>query len=187
MHDLLLVFSAVLSHLLSEAHLNPTFPLFSLPLMKETLPGRILNSLLPLDIGCFHVYLILGYYLPNSIPLLIWNSQKGSGSVLLALFPILNHTVYLQGNPHGSINGMDIQFIKVSDCVRESGPCAIYQLAFMSFQKPGEKKMSLLALSPRGISQELLACSVAARRASRPCCCYNTHVDSFLCGASELY
>ena len=83
MHALLLVFSAILLHLFPEAHLNPTFPLFSLPLMKETLPGRILNSLLPLDIGCFHVYLILGYYLPNSIPLLIWNSQKGSGSVLL--------------------------------------------------------------------------------------------------------
>lgn len=187
MHDLLLVFSAVLSHLLSEAHLNPTFPLFSLPLMKETLPGRILNSLLPLDIGCFHVYLILGYYLPNSIPLLIWNSQKGSGSVLLGpVSHIKPHSVSIRQptwlnkwNGHPVHKGVRLCQRKWPLCHL---PAGLYEL-----QKPGEKKMSLLALSPRGISQELLACSVAARRASRPCCCYNTHVDSFLCGALELY
>lgn len=95
-HIVLLVLSALLSHSLTESHSNPTFPLFSLTL-KETLPVRIFKLLLDINIGCFHICLILGITYITVFPVNLELTEKGQG-LSGPVSHIKPHSIY---NPHG--------------------------------------------------------------------------------------
>lgn len=124
-HTVLLVLSALLSHSLTEAHSNPTFPLFSLTL-KETFSVRILKFLLDIDIGCFHICLILGITCITVFPINLELIEKGQ-CLIGSISHIKPYCVY---NPHGSKNWMETQFIQVSDNAATVAFTSWYSLAF---------------------------------------------------------